>query len=317
MKHFFCKLTALLLLAALPFATYFVYVQAQPTTFDGSLMGSVRAKLQVLQSTDGSRVLVAGGSSVPYSVACAPVAEAAGMPCINLGATAYLGLEYYLSMMRGELHAGDIVVLAPEFSMYLNDVSYSTLWMAVENDFNALAKVPLSYWPGMARTFYSYANEKLAKNKLFEKNTKPMFQNYLEYGFSYWGDILTGHPDNILEQGYNTQDTLTMTASSADARILRQMRAFGRYAKRKGARVYITYAPFNRLALHSTLEEIDALQARIEAETGLPFLGKLRDGVMDEALFFNSNNHLNEAGQTSRTQALVDDLRPVFAGKIA
>ena len=36
---------------------------------------------------------------------------------------------------------------------------------------------------------------------------------------------------------------------------------------------------------------------------------QVQDSLMDEDLFFNSNNHLNDKGMEIRTEKLIDDLR--------
>ena len=66
-KRFFVRLICFFLaLLAVP-AGYFAAVQSLPAMFQGSLMGSVYVKQQLVQNTPGKRVLVVGGSSVPYS----------------------------------------------------------------------------------------------------------------------------------------------------------------------------------------------------------------------------------------------------------
>lgn len=308
MKHFWKKFAALLVAALLPFAAYFVWIQRMPAAFGASIMGGIHEKLRLLEETPGPRLLLAGGSSVPYSLLCQPLSEAAGMPCINLGATAYLGMDYYLSMLRGALHEGDIVVIAPEFTMYSGEPSYSVVWMAVENDLAALAQVPLLYWPGMLQSYHIYAADKQDQLRLKGAPTGTVQEQFAQYGYAPWGDLPTGHAANILEQKYNTEDVQFVDETSADASVLRALRRFGAYAERQGATVYLTYAPFNRLALASSPEELDAFQARVERETGLPFLGEMRDGILPEDLFYDSNNHLTEVGQSLRTQGLAEDL---------
>ena len=49
-------------------------------------MGSIYTKQQLLEQTPGSRVILVGGSSVPYSIECETVSKAMEMPCISMGA---------------------------------------------------------------------------------------------------------------------------------------------------------------------------------------------------------------------------------------
>ena len=161
MKRLILRLVCFFLaLLAVPLG-YFAWVQSLPAMSRGSLMGSILIKQQLAENTPGARILVVGGSSVPYSIQCEVIQQQTGMPCIAMGATAYLGLEYYLSLLEDHLHQGDLVILAPEIVMLQDQESYSTTWMAVENDPGLLAAVPLSYWPGMVSGYYTYSRQKL------------------------------------------------------------------------------------------------------------------------------------------------------------
>ncbi len=307
MKKFLIKLFAYAFCLLLPFVGYFSWIQAKPAAYAGSLMGSVHMKSRLLASTPGERIIVVGGSSVPYSIRCETVSEAAGMPCINLGATAYLGLEYYTSLLEPYVHEGDIIVFAPEFSMFENVVSYTTAWMAVENDFSLIKALPLSYYPEMVQSFYSYSRQKLAM--LAESEMQSYEEEYESFGFGPWGDI-TFERENILQDKYNTEDCRAVDADTLSPRVVSALNRFAKKAQEKGARVCITFAPFNRLAFTGTQEGLDAFQQKLtESCSTIPVISRVQDSLMDEDLFFNSNNHLNDKGMEIRTEKLIDDLR--------
>ena len=312
-KRFFVKFTAYLLALCLPFAAFIAYVQTRPAMFEGSMMGASHIKLDKLCATEGARVIIVGGSSAPYSVVCADVQAALGMPCVNMGCTAYLGLAYYLAQLRGNLHEGDIVILAPEYVMYENGYSNSIVWMAAENHANVLKKLPAEYLPGMMRGFWAYAKQKLTLLRTDGAPTRTAAQAYADAGFGEWGDI-TKPRVNILEHKYNTQDCRTVSADTLAPAVARDIRRFAAYARAQGASVYLTYAPFDALALQGGTAGVDALQARLQAECpDVPWLGRLADGVLDADYFYDTNNHLNSAGAALRTQRLIADLEEALA----
>ena len=312
MKRFFGKFLAFFLALLLPFAAFLTWVQAKPAMFCGSLMGSAWYKQQLLEQTDGARIIVLGGSSVPYSIVSEQVQAATGRPCINLGATAYLGVGFYFGQLKGNLHEGDIVIVAPEYVMYENTVSHSTVWMAAENHAEVLQHLPLSYWPKMISTYHLYAAQKLHLLRSEGAPTQTREQAYAASGFGPWGDILTQRT-NILEHQYNTQDTHTVSAEMLSDTFVKELNRFSAYAQKQGASVYLSYAPFNRLALENGMEGVQALETQLKAVSSVPFLGKLTDGVMDENLFFDTNNHLNSQGAVLRTEALLQDLQAAGA----
>lgn len=306
-KRFFVRLICFFLaLLAIPVG-YFAAVQSLPAMFRGSLMGSVYVKQQLVQDTPGERILVVGGSSVPYSIRCEQVAEAAGMPCIALGATAYLGLEYYLALIDDELHPGDIVILAPEFAMLQNAVSYSTTWMAVENSPSLLAALPVSYWPGMVSSYYTYSRQKLDLLRQKGAPTATAQEQYAAFGFGPWGDIVTER-ESILESGYDKNNILTLDDSSLSDDVVKAVRRFAKKAQKAGATVVLTWAPFDTLAYTGTAQQLEEFQAQLESRTGLAYVGSLTDCMLPAELFYDSNNHLTSEGAELRTRMLLDDL---------
>lgn len=306
-KRFFVRLICFFLaLLAIPVG-YFAAVQSLPAMFRGSLMGSVYVKQQLVQDTIGERILVVGGSSVPYSIQCEQVAEAAGMPCIALGATAYLGLEYYLALIDDELHPGDIVILAPEFAMLQNAVSYSTTWMAVENSPSLLAALPVSYWPGMVSSYYTYSRQKLDLLRQKGAPTTTAQEQYAAFGFGPWGDIVTER-ESMLENGYDKNNILTLDDSSLSDDVVKAMRRFAKKAQKAGATVVLTWAPFDTLAYTGTAQQLEEFQTQLESRTGLPYVGRLTDCMLPAELFYDSNNHLTSEGAELRTRMLLDDL---------
>ncbi len=306
-KRFFVRLICFFLaLLAVP-AGYFAAVQSLPAMFQGSLMGSVYVKQQLVQNTPGKRVLVVGGSSVPYSIQCEQVAEEAGMPCIAMGATAYLGLEYYLALIDGELHPGDIVVLAPEFAMLQNAVSHSTTWMAVENSPSLLAALPVSYWPGMVSSYYTYSRQKLDLLRQKGAPAATPQEQYAAFGFGPWGDIVTER-ESMLESGYDKNNILTLDDSSLSDEVVKAVRRFAKQAQKAGATVVLTWAPFDELAYTGAAQQLEEFQTQLESRTGLPYIGRLADCMLPAELFYDSNNHLTTEGAALRTWMLLDDL---------
>lgn len=305
-KLFFLKLICFLMAVLLIPVGYFVYVQRLPAMFRGSLMGSVAIKQEILQQTQGPRILLVGGSSVPYSIECETLSQEAGIPCISLGATAYLGLEYYFSLLDGELHQGDIVIIAPEFAMWQNNVSYSTTWMAVENSPSLLAKLPLSYIPNMISNYYSYSQKKLDLFHTQGAPTQTPLEQYTAFGFGKWGDIVTPR-ETLLESGYDKNNILSLDDNSLSPKVVKSVQDFAHKAEKAGASVYLTWAPFDSLAYTGTIEEMEVFEKQVKAQLDIPYLGKLTDCLLPPELFYDSNNHLTSEGASLRTKLLIRD----------
>ena len=304
-KTFFIKLICFMLSLLIIPSAYFFYVQSKPAVFRRSLMGSVNVKLSILQQTEGERIILLGGSSVPYSIQCESVSKAAGKPCISMGATAYLGLEYYYYLIKDEIRAGDIIIIAPEFSMLSNSVNYTTVWTAVENSEQLLTRLPLSYIPPMAKSFYNYSLSKLdlIKNGRPEKSE---LEQYYEAGFGPYGDIVT-YRETLLESGYDKNNTYSITQSSLSEEAVRATNKFCDFAQKKGCSVYITWAPFDKLAFQSSIRQLAEFEKTLKNEIKAEYVGNMTDCLMDEKYFYDSNNHLTTSGAQLRTEIFISD----------
>ncbi|NLW77940.1 MAG: hypothetical protein GXY32_00815 [Ruminococcaceae bacterium] len=303
MKKYILKFLALAVALLIPFAAYYGYAQSLPAQFGGSIMGTVRHKIGLLQNTPSPRVILAGGSSSPYATNCEEIGQALGMPCINIGATAYLGVEFYLSMLEDAMRPGDVIVIAPEHSMLADAVDYQTVWSAVENFPEVWAVVPPGYWPAMATQYFQYGQAKLDLYKT-QGDATPAYHA----DFGPLGDV-TLERETLLEAGYIRDDPIALGPGTLDDGVVHALNRFAAKAEQAGATVYFAFAPVDKLAITTTPDQWQALEARIRNEINLPVLGTLPDAVMDGAYFYDSNNHLTTEGARLYSARLIDLLQ--------
>ncbi len=314
MKKFFLKLFAFALSLMLPFVFYFVYMQSFPAVSTTSLMGISSEKLTLVQNIDKEKIVVVGGSNVAYNIAAQQLSEAFSMPAFNMGTTAYLGLDFFITQLKSYANPGDIVILSLENSVYTDAVDYQTVWMAIENHENMTAVTPVSYIPDLTLGYYQYAQ---LKQEIIQNGAHPLSaqEGYYAAGFNEYGDYAQPYPDNILQHLYNTQDTWRIDETILEPSVLAQLNRLQTWATRNNVHLYLTYAPFNRLALETNANDTTGMQGVLAFETliqeqcTIPWLGSYSESIMEAELFFDSNNHLNEQGRDIRTAALIQDLQ--------
>lgn len=301
LKRYFLKLSVMLLAVTLPFAAFFAGVQSLPAQFGGSIMSTLPHKIELAQQEGEPRVILAGGSSSPYATNCALLSQLTGRPCINVGVTAYLGIEYYLSLLEHTMRPGDVIVLAPEHSMLAGQVDYLAVWMAVENDAQALKMLPASYWPGMFSAYERYAALKLEKNQSAAGSPPALYHN----DFGPLGDVVAPR-ELILESGYNREDPIALSEDTLDPQVLRHCNRFAQKAEKQGVTVLFAFAPVNALAVTTPAESWDALESELRGGLQMPVLGSQRQAVLDAQLFYDSNNHLNTIGAEQYSRRLAE-----------
>jgi hypothetical protein len=74
-------------------------------------------KTRIADAIAGPRILVVGGSGTLFSFDASLAARRLGMPVVNFGTHAGLGLGYILDRAARVLRPGDIVLLAPEYEL--------------------------------------------------------------------------------------------------------------------------------------------------------------------------------------------------------
>ena len=306
MKRFFLKFFAYLLALLLPCAAFFWYQQQFPAVYNGSFMGTVPVKLRILQETPSPKVVILSGSSGPYAIEAETMEHALGMPCVVDGSIAAIGMEFCLSLAEDEIEAGDIVIVGPEFQMWSGDRSTWVDWCCIQNHYEVYRYVPLSYWPDMICYYYDYTQR---RNTEFGWDTPEteLMESYYSMGYGPRGDMLEER-DMRLEKGYLDSALVDVTPELLDMDCMRVLNRFIHKMERRGATVYVYFAPFAREAVSSTPEEVAGFEQKVIDTCDAPVISRLEDSLVDGRYIHNTNNHLNSEGAHMFTRLLLQDL---------
>ena len=307
MKRYLFKCAALCAAILLPFALWFGYVLSLFDPMGGSIAATIRHKTDLIQQTEGPRVIFVGGSSSPYGTNCQMAADQLGVSVINVGATAYLGLDFYLNYIEVYARPGDIVVFAPEYSMMTRDnTDYSLVWMGAGRNLAVWRAVPLSYYPGVFSTVNDYY-------RLKKENTTPEGLANGEGGyneaFGPLGDV-TAQRVSILESGYNTQDLFEMTPEAVSMENVNKINRTAQRLQKKGVTFLYAFAPYAAQAVSSTPEQWEAYGRKIGQSLNMPVIVSLEQAAFAGEYMYDSNNHLTTEGAVINTQNLIDGVKP-------
>ena len=301
MARYIKKMLALAVAVALPFVIWIGVLLAIPDHRGGSIAATIRYKTDLLQSTEGPRVIFAGGSSSPYGTVCAEVAQQLDCNAICVGATAYLGLPFYLRMLEVYAEEGDVIVLAPEYSLLTGEsTDYSLVWEGAGQDPDVWRCLPVSYLPGMFSSSVSYLKLKL--------EALPYGAGGYNEAFGPLGDV-TLYRESMLENGYVSGDPIDFSPERLYAENLERINRFAEKMERRKITVLFAFAPADRLAVVSDEEETADFAQRVEELLEIPVILPLSKAMMEGEYFYNSNNHLTTEGAQINTQNLIDGIR--------
>ncbi len=320
MKRAWLNFICIFLCVLIPFISIVAGTLLIPSQFDKTFLGALSPKVERLYSIEEPKIIVVGGSSVPFGVDTKLLEEALGMPSVNFGLYASLGTKIMLDMSRGAIGEGDIVVIAPEtdaqtYSLYFNAES---AWQACDSDISLLSKIDSDNYSSMIGGFWKYASQKV--KYFFAGEHLDPSGVYNAASFDEYGDIVYERAYNTMELGYDPSLSIEFSADIISDDFIGYVNEYVAYAKSKGAKVYFSFAPMNldSVKLDSTLDEFEAfdkLEADIIAFTDFikenfdaEVISDPADYLYDSGYFYDSNFHLNDAGSVMHTANLAADL---------
>jgi hypothetical protein len=283
-----------------------------PTQFDKAFTGELKYKVKRLQETTGKKIVVIGGSSVPFSLRCPLVDEQLpSYTTIDFGMYASLGTKVMLDLAKPYLTKDDLVVISPEqnaqtLSLYFNGKS---MWEACDGDFGLVNKVSWEDRKRMIGDLPSFAGEKLsyvASGKVIDPGGI-----YNRDSFDAYGDIQYEDCQyNLLSGGYDRTTPIYLTQNVIAKDFVSYLNNYAKDVTGRGAKVYYRFAPMNTKAVVSG--NLDSYYDYLASQLTFPILGNPHSSLLDSGWFYDTNFHLNNSGAILFTKALIQDLKLVL-----
>ncbi|MBO4872885.1 MAG: hypothetical protein J5496_05680 [Lachnospiraceae bacterium] len=311
MKRFIKLLILFLLLLCLPFGIFAAATRVGENPYHNSFTASLVDKYERLSTLSGSRLILVGGSSLPFGIDSARLEKALGLPVVNFGVYAALGTKVMTEITLPEIHAGDVVILAPEldpqtYSDYFNP---DILWEAACEKPSLLRGLTLTEKEEMAFRWFKFALER----KRLEGETVPDGILYARSSFNTYGDIDFPRTENIVAGGYDASQPVRMESLMNES-FFRFVQDYIRSAEKKGAHVWFWFSPVNESAVQYSQEEAILFEAFLNDRLPGHVLGRLSDTTYDASYFYNTNYHLTESGAVMHTDGLIRLLREAGTG---
>lgn len=279
--------------------------------FEGS-----NQQIALLEHTSGPRIIVIGGSNVAFGIDAEFMQRELGVPAINDGLHAGLGVLPLLELEQ-YIHKGDTIILSLEYSMF-----YS------RNDMDG-NPVMLSDWIEMGPQRARYlSNPVVSIPSIYGIMLQRKVNRTLEYALN--GGSLGDSREIFNSNNFNANgDFIGHLHARSEARkkiafdpfpvwpiqedMFIFLANFDQFARAKGAQVYFE-APASRQANcdvtgKSSLERFfDTFNQRLS----IPVLTPIDEVCMPDKYFFDSPYHLNAEGRELRTRRLIEDLKQAW-----
>lgn len=310
MKKSWLNFICILLCILIPVVTVVSLGFLLPSQFDMTFLGELSLKVERLYSVDEPKIVIIGGSSVPFGVDSKLMEEVLGMPVVNFGLYATLGTKMMLDLSRGAINEGDIIVIAPEtdaqtYSLYFNS---EAAWQACDSDFSLLFKISGDNATAMLGGFWKYTVQKT--KYFFAKGHLNPEGVYNKASFDEYGNIVYERPYNQMTLGYDTSLVIKYSSEIISGDFVEYVNDYVEYAKSKGARVLFSFAPSNEDALdpETTLESLEEFTDFIKTNFKAELISDPNNYIYRSGYFYDSNFHMNDAGMVVHTANLANDI---------
>ena len=283
-----------------------------PAKYDATYMGELKYKYRRLESVQGRKIVLIGGSSTAFG-ADSPLIEKEfpEYEVVNFGMYAALGSRMMLDLAMDSIGEGDIVIFMPEISeQTLSDFTDGTYALqGLDGAWDLLRKIRPGLYPSILGAMPAFAMEKL--HCQMGRTLPEPGELYRRDSFNEYGDVDNEMvSQNIMPEEYDPDLPVFLSDSLPTEEFIDYLNEYARKLSKKGASFYYHFCPVDELSVTGQAEQAATdFHAHLDKVLDFSILGDPRDAMMEAGWFYDTNFHLNRAGKTVFTRQLVRDLK--------
>ena len=271
-------------------------------------------KSSIAKSIKTPKLVIVSGSNAHFGISCKMIYTETGVPCVNGGTHAGLGIDYILSQARLWLKPGDLVLLPLEYELYQDwgIPNYISIDYTFSREPKYLFSIDLL---SKIRFIFGISLTRLQEGILGKlKAPQPLTIGYQSETLNEYGDETRNTQAKMTEKEHQIVNTLkpikTVNEPSSYAR--EKIINFIDWCKVNEIKVIATWSStvwfdiFRELTQQCFFKKIEQFYANLQ----IPLLGKPEDFMYDKSMFYDTSYHLNDRGVRYRTQQIIGLIRP-------
>lgn len=287
-------------------------------------MAAINDKHRLLASVTGQKIVLVGGSNLTFGSDSSALKKQTGLPVVNMGLHAGVGLRFMLDDIKPDLRKNDIVVIVPEYEQF-NGFSEGRAQQCIQL---------LEVYPKAMGTIFDYRRAEmltkegpalLKKKALWYKSLlagcvrnpkrareyaylrmqelKPQ-RPYARSSYNENGDVVAHL--RLQSPGIARQDIAVSEKPDANSVVI--LNEFYSFAQNKGIKAFLCFPCIPRSRFESRKKTIDMLYANLKKRLDIPIISKPDQFVLPDLCFFDTCYHLTKNGIDSRMPVLAQDL---------
>lgn len=250
------------------------------------------------------KIIFVGGSNLVFGINSAEIENQLGMPVVNLGLHADLGLEFMLNEAATSAGNGDIVVLSAEYYLDEGNERMKDKMRSIYPESGKFMNYSLTDIARMRIADVNYRFRKNVLRLLFGKEEEVNFDPaiYSRNAFNRRGD-LADHLPGTRTTPLQREHIHYSNSWEGEAKLM----AFREHVDIAGARLCYLLPP---LPVSEFSEQGPKVQAyyKLLQQLEIHCLNSPEDVFRSDSLFFDTVYHLNGEGRRIRTEEVIRSL---------
>ncbi len=259
----------------------------------------------VVATRDQNRIIVVSGSSSVAGLKAGELGEqVGGYYGVNYGTSAAESSCMYMEMLASFVHEGDVVVQAPEDTVYQIGAAEITwrFYRDTESYYNMFRCLDAAHFTNLLGAW--------AEHQAIRLNAAAAA------GYTAGGGSVNEHGDRMTaftssDPNFHGGYTLDYAPSALTDAFAQNLNRCYALLEAAGAKVVVSFAPHNANALSDYGRTVGRAEyARRFAEAlDAPVISRVEDYTMPGEYMYDTDWHTNDVGREARTAQLVRDLR--------
>lgn len=314
-RHFFISLLQVILLTAAMVTLVFAAIGPDPDHyFAGSLI-----QLELLRNTPSPRMILVGGSNVSFGLDAELMQRKLGIPVINDGLHAGLGIAP-LRELREYIRAGDIIIISLEYQLFSSrdvmdgDLTFLSDWIEYAPERIQYLSDPWRDAPALYAIMLQRKVNRQVNTFLFGGSLNDVRDVFIGTRYNSNGDFI-GH----LQQASTPRQKISFEpypVSAVQQDTFTFLEEFHLFARLKGAQVYFEAPASRRVNCENTGEaSLANFFKTLHEKSTIPLLTPLEEVCLPDKYFFDTAYHLNAAGRRLRTERLIENWMQLTASR--
>lgn len=302
----FLRKTFLFLL--IPMAVFIIglFLPATPKAKQSLLMSKF-TKDSLLLHTKKPRIIFIAGSSMSLGLYSQPFKDSLHLNPINTGIHGGLGAFYMMDDVIDYVQPGDIIVMAPEYHQFYGNFAYGgeELLRAAFDTSSPRLLLNLR-WEQFEKIYPfvpKYSMSKFMPDQYFNLSGNDF---YSKDAFNKYGDAVS-HWDKKFDGKF--EPFTVIDGGEFNYELIKAMGQFNKMVKSKGARLYISFAPFEKQSFDACKGQVDFVEKELRSIPGITVIGSAERFAIPTDMAFDTPYHLNKKGVFRRTQLLLEDVK--------